>query len=251
MDVPQQSDKPSGDHIEVTRKPFGMPGMDFPCTIEMFASTTLPAISLDGSKLARLGWIRSSGAAESEGEVELLVFDASGSTLERVRLWHPDDLDRAEQSPAACAALATELEQRRGEANAVLAASEWRSLVRLPALHELTAGKVVEVALIGGPTLAIRQPKVAVHAKLPMSDLRVPTSDSEFAQECPSAPVLLDAWRDPITNTLLLEFTGEGYVSDVCDYAPVFRVVSPHFDSPPPVDAPWGRASTWLELEAG
>jgi hypothetical protein len=243
------SPKPVGDVIEVIGKPMGTPGMELPCNTEMFTSTTLPAIAIDGSKLARLSWLGSAGAAEEDGELDLLVFDASGSVLEQVLLWHPDDVLRAE-SPEACAALATELEQRRREANAVLAATDWRSLDRLPPLHELVGEKVVEVALVGGPTLAIRQPKVAVYAKLPMPELRIIGRDPEFARECGTAPVLLEAWRDPISNTLLLEFTGDGYVIDLCDYPPAFRVVSLSFDKPPPDDAAWGRAPAWHELEA-
>lgn len=222
--------------------------MPLPCNTELFASPTLPAISIDGSKLARLGWDGSSGAAEEDGVVELLVFDASGSTLEQVVLWQPDDVLRAE-SPQKCAALATELEQRLAQANAVLAKVAWRSLVRLPPLHELHADTLIEVALIGGPTLAVRQPKVAVYAKQPMPGLRVSNRDPEFAAECGSSPVLLEAWRDPIRNTLLLEFTGDGYVIDLCDYPPTFDVVTPTFDKPPPSDAAWGRAPVWHEQQ--
>lgn len=248
--VPEPLDsKPAGDVVEIIGKPMGTPGMRLPCNTEMFTSTTLPAIAIDASKLARLDWVGSAGAAEEDGELDLLVFDASGSVLEQVLLWHPDDVLRAE-SPETCAALATELEQRRREANAVLAATDWRSLVRLPPLHELVGPTVVEVALVGGPTLAIRQPKVAVYAKLPMPELRMIGRDPEFAQECGSAPVLLEAWRDPVSDTLLLEFTGEGYVIDICDYAPVFRVVSPAFDKPVPGDAAWGRTPAWHELQA-
>jgi hypothetical protein len=223
--------------------------MELPCKIDGFSSTTLPAIATDLSKLARLSWLGHATSGWDDGETSLLVFDASGNTLEQVVLWHPDDVYRAE-SPDACAALATELEQRLGEAHAVLAATKWRSLVDLPPLLEPVPPKVVEVALVGGPTLAIRQPKVAVYAKLPMPELRVIGRDPEFADMCGSTPVLLEAWRDPISNTLLLEFTGDGYVIDICDYPPVFRVVSLTFEKPPPSDATWGREPAWHELQA-
>ena len=223
-----------------------------PCGGPFFRPGALPAVREDGEVIAYLDGSADNLGMEVDRDIDLVMVEVDNHELERVPLWRgrTESLDSR-----SCHRMRRVFREQLAVSRALLGASRWRALERLPEHIDengtpsecadvraqwerpspsdthinLTCGgrpHVLELALTPGPNLVLRVPRVRVVAKRALGRLEVPVEWSwDDPKWCQSRPLLYEAWRDPLSSTYLVEFTDARFTSDACGLDNLVRVV--------------------------
>ncbi len=248
------------------------------CTPEMFASAGLPAVRGDGERIAAITIEGPANGDDLSFDYAIAWFDRSGATVETLELWTPARIDSVPDA-AACRKSNEDFRALVAKANARFSTGGWTRMERLAAhidlVHDLEVpaescrGKalptttpsadtlppvvtcdnkprVLEAALVGGPTLALRVPGVKVWHRQPAKGLRIPITDTWEKGMCSSAPVVDDAWRSPEHRLVLLRFDGADAMMDACGYRRLHGVLDlPELELP---ELSWSRSPSPVDL---